>query len=78
MITVAPLLVYVGCLMRAWGVVCLPVHAQEELFVASRLVYLFHDEVHGFEGCHVGYVVAENPHAVECCLVLEQVIAACG
>ena len=33
-------------------------------------------EVHGFYRIHVGKVLAENPHAVQCLLVLQQVVAA--
>lgn len=36
----------------------LPVHAQQELFVGSCSVHLLRHKVHGFDGCHIGKVVA--------------------
>ena len=54
----------------------LTVHAHQEFVVVFGLLQTVFYEVHGFYRIHVGKVLAENPHAVQCLLVLQQVIAA--
>ena len=54
----------------------LTVHAHQEFVVVFGLLQTVFYEVHGFYRIHVGKVLAENPHAVQCLLVLQQVVAA--
>ena len=34
--------------------------------------------IHGFHCSHISYMLAQNPHSVACCLILQQVIASCA
>ena len=46
--------------------------AHQEFVVVFGLLQTVFYEVHGFYRIHVGKVLAENPHAVQCLLVLQQ------
>ena len=35
------------------------------------------DGVHGFDGVHLGNELTDNPHAVERCVIMQQIVAAC-
>ena len=54
----------------------LTVHAHQEFVVVFGLLQTVFYEVHCFYRIHVGMVLAENPHGVQCLLVWERVIAA--
>ena len=54
----------------------LSVHRHEELLVVETFDESVADGVHGLDGVHFGNELADNPHAVECHGVLQQVVAA--
>ena len=54
----------------------LRVHADEEFLVVLCAFETAFQLVHGFDGCHVGEVLAENPHTIQSGLVVKQVVAA--
>ena len=54
----------------------LAVHTHQELVVILGLLQFVFHEVHSLYGCHVGQVLAQNPHTVQRLFVLQQVVAA--
>ena len=54
------------------------IHGDEEFLVGLGVLDAFLQFGHGFEWGHVGEEFAENPHAIQGGLVVEQVVAACG
>ena len=54
----------------------LTIHGIEKLLVVERIFEAFLHIGHGFDGSHVGDIVAKNPHTVDGGLVLQEVIAA--
>ena len=53
----------------------LRVHTHQELFVVFCLLQTVFHEIHCFDRIHVRQVFTENPHAVKCSLVKQQVVA---
>ena len=50
------------------------IHRQEKFFIVSRCLHSLLHLAHGFNGVHVCDVFAQNPHAIERLLVLEQIV----
>ena len=53
----------------------LPVHAEQELLVGVCLHQSVVNSVHSLDGVHFGNELADDPHAVERGLILQQVVA---
>ena len=54
----------------------LAVHAHQEFVVVLGLLQTVLHEIHRFQRVHVGQILAQNPHAVQCSLILQEVVAA--
>ena len=54
---------------------CLRIHGEQELVGAAGMLHALVDGVHRLNRVHVGNELAENPHTVEGCLILQEVVA---
>ena len=55
--------------------ILLRIHTHQELFVVFCLLQTVFHEIHCFDRIHIRQVFTENPHAVKCSLVKQQVVA---
>ena len=51
------------------------IHREQELVVVASMLHILVDGAHRLDRIHVGQILAQNPHAVERCLVLQQIVA---